>query len=100
MEVALVFKFYSNRPLIIMQSWEQSVIQQASRSGIHAARRTHGVTTSRVGNTTNTTGDLSLPFDKLVGRCPDPVRGEGDLVISCVTLTALAERLWEFQNLI
>lgn len=54
------------------------------------------MTTSGVGNTTNTTGDLSLPFDKLVERRPDPVRGEGDLVISCVTLTALAERLWKF----
>jgi hypothetical protein len=95
-------KINRNVPNITIKRWELGVQQSSTTTQTsHAlASCTDEVSISHEDNTTIVTKDLSLPFQKVMGRAVDPNNLERDFLIPRQNLQKLAEKVWRKQGLI
>lgn len=111
-KVVVTISIRHDHPEIIFNRWELTDREGPStRSHSLSAHRTAVLKLSRQNNTTTITGEahtvgttttttqLTLPFDKIMGRPPSQAL-ERDLVISAQELKCLAETIWTVQRLI
>lgn len=113
LSVQLVITIEINRqtPEVIIHRWELRPRQYplSTRSSPFSARRTATLKLSHTNNATSVTGEsqtdnttttvtqLDLPFEKVVGRPPNPPH-ERDFVISEQQLRKFGEKIWRKQG--
>jgi hypothetical protein len=102
-KVVITLKIDRNIPQITIKRWELCAQQYsiATRASPVSASCTDEISITRQNNTTTVAGDLSLPFQKVVGRAVDPNNIlERDFLIPRQSLQRLAERVWRKQGFI
>ncbi|KAL1966543.1 hypothetical protein VTN77DRAFT_4465 [Rasamsonia byssochlamydoides] len=100
-EVAITMKVDRNNPQITIRLWERGprlslIVTRQSPTTAHCIDQ---IEITRTNNTTIVTGDLTLPFRKVVGRVPNnPL--ENDFLIPRQKLQQVAEKVWRKQGFI
>jgi hypothetical protein len=100
-EVAITMKIDRNNPHITIRYWERGprLSHIATCQSPMSARCMDEITITRVNNTTTVSGDLTVPFQKVLGRNPT-VPLERDFLIPRQKLQRIAEKVWRKQGFI
>ncbi|PSS16744.1 hypothetical protein M430DRAFT_19716 [Amorphotheca resinae ATCC 22711] len=101
-ELVITIEINQDIPELVLRRWEL-IPGQCARPPRAAPRSSascvQSVTTSYVNHLTTITGDLTLPFDKIVGRPANPNRPlEQDFTITQDDLRLISQRVWKAQG--
>jgi hypothetical protein len=102
-KLAVIMKINRDDPEIVVRRWELRPRQSSirTRASPLSASCTQEVRMFRSNNTTMVTGDMILPFQKVVGRLVDPNNPqEQDFTITQQKFQKLAEKVWRKQRFI
>ncbi|KAK9235658.1 hypothetical protein V1525DRAFT_255979 [Lipomyces kononenkoae] len=102
-QVAITLKIDRDIPKITIKCWELCAGQYSisTRASPASASCTDEISITNQNNITVVSRDLSLPFQKVVGRAVDPNNNlERDFLITRRSLRRVAERVWRRQGFI
>lgn len=101
-QVVITMNIDRNRPQITVRHWElgprlSTTVTCGSPQSAHCVNE---ITITRANTTTTVSGDLTLPFRKIVGRVRNPSSSERDFFIAQTKLERVAEKVWRKQRFI